>query len=53
MFIIMSVRPKKINYMFLGHRPHHLQPPHIKNFYCISSIYIEKSSIPVHRELSV
>ena len=45
------IRPKKINYMFLRHRPRHLQTPRIKNFYCISSIHIEKSS--KHRELSV
>ena len=45
------IRPKKINYMFLRHRPRHFQPPRIKNFYCIFSIHIEKSSI--HRELSV
>ena len=45
------VRPKKINYMFLRHRPRHLQTPRIKNFYCISSIHIEKSS--KHRELLV
>ena len=35
-----SYKAKKINYMFLMHRPRHLQPPRIKNFYCISSIHI-------------
>ena len=44
-------RPQKINYMFLRHRPRHLQPPPHKNFHCISSIHTEKSSI--HCELSV
>ena len=29
--------PKKLN-MILRHGPRHLQPPRIKNFYCISSI---------------
>ena len=48
---IDNVRPKKINYMFLRHCPRHFQPLRIKNFYCIFSIHIEKSSI--HRELSV
>ena len=37
--------------MFLRYRSHHLQPPRIKNFYCISSIHIEKSS--THREVSL
>ena len=26
----VSLRPEKINYMFLRHRPRHLQPPHQK-----------------------
>ena len=46
-----NVRPRKVNYMILRHRPRHLQPPRIKNFYCISSFHTQKSSI--HRELSV
>ena len=45
------LRSKKFNYMFLRHRPRHLQSPRTKNFFCISSIHIEKSSI--HCELSV
>ena len=49
--ITVYIRPQKGNYTFLRHRPSHLQPPHIRNFYCISSIHIEKSSI--HGELSV
>ena len=36
----LQIWPKKINYMFLRHRPRHFQPPRIKNFYCISSIHI-------------
>ena len=30
--VICKVRPKKNNYMFLRHRPHHLQPPASKIF---------------------
>ena len=33
---VTQLRPKKINYMFLRHRPRHFQPPRIKNFYNIS-----------------
>ena len=32
-----------MNYMFLRHHQRHLQPPRIKNFYCISSIHTEKN----------
>ena len=49
-YTLVIIKAKK-TYMFLRHRPHHLQTPCTKNFYCISSICIEKSSI--HRELSV
>ena len=37
------IRIKKINYMFLMHCPRHLQPPRIKNIYCISSMHAEKN----------
>ena len=45
--IFLTIRPKKVNYMFL--RP--LQPHCIKNFYCIPTDKCEKSS--THQELSV
>ena len=32
----IHIRPKKINYMFLRHRPHHFQPPASKNFIAFS-----------------
>ena len=35
---------KKVNYMFLRHRPRHFQPPRIKNFYCIPTDKCEKST---------
>ena len=44
-------RPKKVNDMFLRHRPHHFQPPRIKNFYCIPTNKCEKLSS--NHELSV
>ena len=50
MFISL-IRPQKVNYMFLRHRPRHFQPPRIKNFYCIPTDKCEKSS--THSELTV
>ena len=45
------IRPQKVNYMFLRHRPRHFQPPRIKNIYCIPTDKCEKSS--THSELTV
>ena len=47
----VHIRPQKVNYMFLRHRPRHFQPPRIKNFYCIPTDKCEKSS--THSELTV
>ena len=47
------IRPQKVNYMFLRHRPRHFQPPRIKNFYCIPTDKCEKSSTHRPSELTV
>ena len=47
----IHLRPKKVNDMFLRHRPRHFQPPRIKNFYGIPTNKCEKSSS--NHELSV
>ena len=45
------IRPKKNSLYVSQALPASPSTPRIKNFYCISRIHIEKSSI--HRELSV
>ena len=45
------MRPKKTDYTFLRHHPHHLHPTRIKNFDCLSNFWIEKSYL--YHELSV
>ena len=48
---LVTIRPKKVNYMFLRYRARHFQPPRIKIFYCIPTNKCEKTL--THRELSV
>ena len=45
------LRPKKINYMFLRHHPHHLQPSASKIFIAFPVFTLKKTYI--HSELSV